>query len=48
MPNVQLALPPDDDAEGLTQALAYYRVSTTDQANTSFDDEGFSALLRIE
>jgi site-specific DNA recombinase len=30
------------DADILAQALAYYRVSTLDQANTSFDDEGFS------
>ena len=32
----------DLDPEELAQALAYYRVSTMDQANTSFDDEGFS------
>jgi DNA invertase Pin-like site-specific DNA recombinase len=30
------------DAGELAQALAYYRVSTSEQANTSFDDEGFS------
>jgi len=28
--------------ELLAEALAYYRVSTTEQANTSYDDEGFS------
>jgi site-specific DNA recombinase len=31
----------DLDPEELAQALASYRVSTMDQANTSFDDEGF-------
>jgi site-specific DNA recombinase len=42
----EAAIPPvglmnlgDDE---LALALAYYRVSTTEQANTSYDDEGFS------
>ena len=30
------------ETEDLAPAVAYYRVSTLDQANTSFDDEGFS------
>ena len=28
--------------------LAYYRVSTSDQANTSFDDDGFSIQAQRE
>ena len=32
----------DADSKSLSLALAYYRVSTSEQANTSFDDEGFS------
>jgi DNA invertase Pin-like site-specific DNA recombinase len=51
----QAAIPPqlpigladlsDDD---LAQALAYYRVSTSEQANTSYDDEGFSIQAQRE
>lgn len=34
--------------EGLAEALAYYRVSTTEQANTSYDDDGFSIQAQRE
>jgi site-specific DNA recombinase len=34
--------PNDADGGDLAPALAYYRVSTSEQANTSYDDEGFS------
>lgn len=34
--------------EMLDQALAYYRVSTSEQANTSYDDEGFSIQAQRE
>jgi site-specific DNA recombinase len=38
-PTTILAAPVDDEP---AQALAYYRVSTSEQANTSYDDDGFS------
>ena len=34
--------------DGLAQALAYYRVSTSEQANTSFDEDGFSIQAQRE
>ena len=34
--------------DGLAQALAYYRVSTTEQANTSYDEDGFSIQAQRE
>jgi len=37
-----IPLPDDPNDQPLAVALAYYRVSTSEQANTSFDDEGFS------
>jgi site-specific DNA recombinase len=45
IPPVGLAALSDDE---ISQALAYYRVSTTEQANTSYDDEGFSILAQRE
>src|SRR6185437_9368642 len=33
---------------GLAQALAYYRVSTAEQANTSYDEDGFSIQAQRE
>jgi DNA invertase Pin-like site-specific DNA recombinase len=41
-PITRAGIPNDSSADALAQALAYYRVSTSEQANTSFDDEGFS------
>lgn len=37
-----------DPAEGLACGLAYYRVSTSRQANTSFDEDGFSIQAQRE
>jgi site-specific DNA recombinase len=33
---------------GLAQSLAYYRVSTSEQANTSYDEDGFSIQAQRE
>ena len=39
---------PDALSESMGQALAYYRVSTAEQANTSYDDDGFSIQAQRE
>ena len=48
-PNAQLPPGmPNLTGEPQEQALAYYRVSTSEQANTSYDDEGFSIQAQRE
>jgi hypothetical protein len=44
LPTIPSSLLDDSDEQPLAVALAYYRVSTSEQANTSFDDEGFSIV----
>jgi site-specific DNA recombinase len=46
-----LTAPIRDEAatiDGKAQALAYFRVSTAEQANTSYDEDGFSILAQRE
>jgi site-specific DNA recombinase len=48
MSPIKLTAPSREAVAGTLYGLAYYRVSTAEQANTSYDEDGFSIQAQRE